>query len=1136
MAEKIEIEDPILCSLIDDAMADLRKAYPDGKVSGLDKHHKHLGARLSRFYRRAGYASREDFINAYGFETTLALGSTGGRPVSRNSEDLIAEIALRSQGRNKFCSIKELSDEYPDLKGAIKTLSNKSKEIFGRSLAQELTARGLVEGRIPRSESISDEGIEQMLSALVLKYSKANAKPSTLSKLKADNPDYAKELCAFEGRCKKIYGATPKAKLIECGIFASRRLAPTVDAGEVEKAIDELGVILCDLPMGKKPSSVAELAKAYPELGKTIETGLKVKLTNKQCLQEIGILATPFATVKKKGVRGVSADELLSLFRKAFGDVVVGPESEDAGLLPPFIVGIDTRIGGELRCSVTAARGIKAREASVGQVLPTGVVPNGFHAGKTPRGDSPLAGLVGACAAMVNEFDGECVAHLETRSFCPLRSNTLIWYLRQKGIVTEADIRGGMGWRFRLRMAARKHEASSDDQNRCELTEATEESLIESNYECDAGIIDAMVAVSLIDKGYVFFLDDEITWDGTHHGLAGVQVNVGGMDKAPKFASDCRSLVDGILDLMGVLEGDEGLRIPREVICRSLYGAIREGDLTGITLFNLIACGHAIRIFRDDESVYRVIYDNRLARGIPSFYDLVERMVWDMRDYNGVQGSFQIMFAAARYVDADRYVSDFDGAVPGSVSQALWTEQVCEKPTVDLPSGDNFSGYAEKIVYGFASGFDVPTDMQADEELFEAALNAVARSFPTSIAIEGTHVLGRAARIEEIRVGDPLVLAADWQSPYFDPVCIEVFNSSGETLGNLNEQFSPCNAGSRELACLLPYITATVGSVTPLSKRRKGSKYALMDIHLEIDQGIFAGESWGSSIDPSVVAAAKNLLALPCAKRVVLSRGYLVGSDLNGNVDTSHVGDIANPMESADEKPDGEELLATKVQIASAIARAGAQRVAAAIALATKNRATVALAAAQRELRVAEADLKRFERFWDRYENKCHWRNRFKDEIESVESDVTKFTDKLSLLEESIGSLNAGISQLEDRRAVLEGQISQTSFFSFGKRAALKSEEKELLSKIGENKQGLEKAMEEKDWVSSYLERKRARLVECRAELDAAEREVAHAREKLDDYPDPNSLRTRIFEAKVAVRSATRAHNEACLLCGAVPS
>lgn len=659
---------------------------------------------------------------------------------------------------------------------------------------------------------------------------------------------------------------------------------------------------------------------------------------------------------------------------------------------------------------------------------------------------------------------------------------------------------------------------------------------MEPNYVGDNGRIDAMAAAWLLDEDHVFFRDDEITWDGAHHAFAGAQVNAANMDEIPVFMSNFESLMDGVVDLMMSLERDEGLRIPRGAIHTSLHEAIREGDLTGITLFNLMACGHAVKIRRYGKSDYRVLYDNRLSRGIPDFYKLVARMIWDMREYNGVQDSFQVVFLSTRNIDADKCLYDFDGMVTGAISGPVWTEQVDDKPIVEVPSEDDVAAALEEKVKGFACGIDDPTDMQADEELFEAALNAVARSFPTSIAIEGTHVLGRAARIEEIRVGDPLVLAADWQSPYFDPVCIEVFNSSGETLGNLNEQFSPCNAGSRELACLLPYITATVGSVTPLSKRRKGSKYALMDIHLEIDQGIFAGESWGSSIDPSVVAAAKNLLALPCAKRVVLSRGYLVGSDLNGNVDTSHVGDIANPMESADEKPDGEELLATKVQIASAIARAGAQRVAAAIALATKNRATVALAAAQRELRVAEADLKRFERFWDRYENKCHWRNRFKDEIESVESDVTKFTDKLSLLEESIGSLNAGISQLEDRRAVLEGQISQTSFFSFGKRAALKSEEKELLSKIGENKQGLERAMEEKDWVSSYLERKRARLVECRAELDAAEREVAHAREKLDDYPDPNSLRTRIFEAKVAVRSATRAHNEACLLCGAVPS
>ena len=78
--------------------------------------------------------------------------------------------------------------------------------------------------------------------------------------------------------------------------------------------------------------------------------------------------------------------------------------------------------------------------------------------------------------------------------------------------------------------------------------------------------------------------------------------------------------------------------------------------------------------------------------------------------------------------------------------------------------------------------------MQSDEDFFEDSLMFTINSFPLTVAIEGTHYLGRAERIEDIKVGDKLVLASDWENKWFTPCCIEVFNDKGETLGNLNEQ------------------------------------------------------------------------------------------------------------------------------------------------------------------------------------------------------------------------------------------------------------------------------------------------------------------------------------------------------------
>lgn len=193
---------------------------------------------------------------------------------------------------------------------------------------------------------------------------------------------------------------------------------------------------------------------------------------------------------------------------------------------------------------------------------------------------------------------------------------------------------------------------------------------------------------------------------------------------------------------------------------------------------------------------------------------------------------------------------------------------------------------AEACFEPFCSGFDDSTEMQADEELFDASLLSLCRSFPMTIAIEGTHVYGRAERIEDIKVGDNLTLATDWQTEFFNPVGIEVFSDAGETLGYLNEQFSPSSSGNRELACLLPFVTATVEGVTPRFQRRKGSKYALMDIRLELDERLVPAE-WDMSISNEAPKAIKSLLAKPKAQRVVLSHSTLSSKQLKGSVDTS---------------------------------------------------------------------------------------------------------------------------------------------------------------------------------------------------------------------------------------------------------
>lgn len=190
-------------------------------------------------------------------------------------------------------------------------------------------------------------------------------------------------------------------------------------------------------------------------------------------------------------------------------------------------------------------------------------------------------------------------------------------------------------------------------------------------------------------------------------------------------------------------------------------------------------------------------------------------------------------------------------------------------PDITLSEEDGVSdsseeGEADIERAAFESGFDNPTNLQADEELFETGLSVLLRDSPLTYSIEGTHHCGRAARIEKVKVGDELVLRSDWESPFFNPVAIEVFNAQGETLGYLTEEFSASFSGHRELACLLPYAGAKVSSVTPLSQRRKNAKYALMDIEITFPDELH-DNPWQI---PGVIAEAKRLLVSSKSDRV----------------------------------------------------------------------------------------------------------------------------------------------------------------------------------------------------------------------------------------------------------------------------
>ena len=193
--------------------------------------------------------------------------------------------------------------------------------------------------------------------------------------------------------------------------------------------------------------------------------------------------------------------------------------------------------------------------------------------------------------------------------------------------------------------------------------------------------MDAMAIAWLFANDFIFFNPNEIAWDGSRHAMTGIQLNAEKVGEIPEFMENPQMYVNGIADFLQTLEDDESLVVPRSKIHPALHGAIREGDLTGLTLFNLQACGRAFAFVTEEgfesaqsiaQGTYIVSVDTRLTCGIPNFYGLLRRLIHRMRAYNGLE---EIPFAMAcvgtRNFDADAYLGQLDTAIAGAVSEAV---------------------------------------------------------------------------------------------------------------------------------------------------------------------------------------------------------------------------------------------------------------------------------------------------------------------------------------------------------------------------------------------------------------------------------------------------------------------------------
>ena len=242
------------------------------------------------------------------------------------------------------------------------------------------------------------------------------------------------------------------------------------------------------------------------------------------------------------------------------------------------------------------------------------------------------------------------------------------------------------------RLAFEKRAGQLADELGCKLEshDGVEYEGYDENGADEAPSDDAFVPIpnfvlGLLAEDYLYFPDDTISWNGSHHEIHRVDVNFMMRDSLMNRVHDawCADMDDieevsqFLVNILNEIEEDEALHVPKELISDIIRGPVCDGmnigaggDLTGITLANLAAMASSIRL--DDEisrDTYTLMYDTRLAKGIPQFFNLMGRLIWDMRACSkSLAGKpFTVNFVGVRNVDADvLYGDEAVRSVPGA--------------------------------------------------------------------------------------------------------------------------------------------------------------------------------------------------------------------------------------------------------------------------------------------------------------------------------------------------------------------------------------------------------------------------------------------------------------------------------------
>lgn len=244
---------PALQSRLDSVLRRLEACYPDHTVRGLVQRHRQLSEDLTTVCKQLGYATREDFLTAYGYRIGSWRRNQSPPLRERPEPAAVPERELDGVPRPR----PEPSPER-ELPGEIQRDAAGPSD---RRPAPESPEDAPVQDIRPVPEAPPVQELQPMLDALAEKY-RDREKPTAMGVLLFENPEYKAQLKTLQNKAQELFGMTLAKYLQSAGILAKKRGrwerpgTPAPAAGQGEDAAIA----------GLSPAATARLREYYESL------------------------------------------------------------------------------------------------------------------------------------------------------------------------------------------------------------------------------------------------------------------------------------------------------------------------------------------------------------------------------------------------------------------------------------------------------------------------------------------------------------------------------------------------------------------------------------------------------------------------------------------------------------------------------------------------------------------------------------------------------------------------------------------------------------------------------------------------------------------------------------------------------